>query len=438
MAETNDGTSRITTASRPGGSLHGWGRFWRIIGILGCVVSMAAGTLFGFMFFGSTTFGEYVRKHGLLSPNIVYATSRQFPGVKSLNVLVLGVDRDYDNQQRVLKTNGRSDSILLAHVDFEKQTINAVTIPRDTAIRIPGRRGLHKINAAHQFGGPDLLIETIQQAFGVKADTWVAINFHGFVKVVDALGGVDVNVHKRLKYDDNWGNLHINLYPGFQHLTGYQAMGYVRMRHSDSDEMRSQRQHEFLEAVRAKIKSPAIFPELPAIIDEISYALKRAPGLTKDQMMSLANFARNLPRTSINIETMPSYEGPSYVTIDSTRSAELIQRMFYPGQPGSVTVDVPGQSDVRALNSRYGRRNRSTKEKDATETAPGNGNEVLDQPGTETTDEGGTEGTGNGGDTGGTSGGDGGGTSGTDTGGTGTGGSGGGGTGTGTGGTSGQ
>src|SRR5205807_9350050 len=125
-----------------------------------------------------------------------------------------------------------------------------------------------KINAAHNFGGPELTNETIQQAFGVSADAWVVLNFEGFQQIVDAIGGIDVDVSKKLDYDDNWGNLHIHLKPGYQHLNGYQAMGFVRMRHSDSDEMRSKRQHEFMEAMRSKVKAPGTWMSLPEMFNK--------------------------------------------------------------------------------------------------------------------------------------------------------------------------
>src|SRR5436189_278002 len=101
------------------------------------------------------------------------------------------------------------------------------------------------------------------------------------------LAGIDVNVSKKLDYDDNWGNLHIHLKPGYQHMDGYRAMGFVRMRHSDSDEMRSKRQHEFLEAMRAKIKTPGTFLRLPDVLNKMQDNLKY--NLTSDQLFAIAN-----------------------------------------------------------------------------------------------------------------------------------------------------
>lgn len=317
------------------------------------VTFLLAGTVFGTFYWGSKTFRNAFLRHLGENPLQVWTPERQFPGVRSLNVLVLGVDRDLDNKRRPMKTNGRSDSILMAHVDFVSRTIHALTIPRDTAVNIPGRRGIHKINAAHSFGGPPLTIETIQAVFGIPTDAYVTINFDGFCKVVDAIGGVDINVEKRLKYDDNWGGLHVNLYPGYQHLNGYQAMGYVRMRHSDSDEMRSKRQHAFLEAVRVKLKHPSTFLRLPGAVDQLADSLKRSPNLSEDQMFALANFARSLPKENVHLETLPSVEGRSYVSVKREEAEEVIRRIFFPDSTARITIDVPDPDTVARLNGQY-------------------------------------------------------------------------------------
>lgn len=335
-----------------------WKRVARILAAIAVVITCAgAGTVFGLMFFGSST-SQNAILNILRHPTTAYTPERHFPNVSALNVLVLGVDRDIDRYHRVLKTNGRSDSILIARVDFANRTIRALTIPRDTAVHIPGRRGIHKINAAHAFGGPELTAETIQTVFGIPTDCYVTINFDGFCKVVDAIGGVDLTVEKRLKYDDNWGGLHINLYPGFQHLNGYQAMGYVRMRHSDSDEMRSKRQHNFLEAVRTKLKHPATWPKVPGALDQLADSLKRSPNLSMEQVVTLANFARGLEAASIQVTTLPSVEGRSYVSIKRSEAEEVIRRMFFYDRLGDVRIDAPDPDLVARLNGEY-RRSRS-------------------------------------------------------------------------------
>lgn len=340
-----------------------WRNTGRGFGVGLCLVFMAGGTVFGHFYRNSSAFRRLMNNHagsmltGIFTNNPLqdFTPERQFSDRTSMNVLILGCDHDYDDHDRIVKTtHGRSDSIMLARFDFVSKRIEALTIPRDTAVRIPGYRGIHKINAAHNLGGPELTVETVKSVFGVEADAVVTLNFEGFQQIVDSLGGIDVNVEKKLDYDDNWGNLHIHLKPGYQHLTGYKAMGYVRMRHSDSDEMRSKRQHAFLEAMRSKIKSPSSFMSLPHVIDNLADNLKRT-NLTEDQLITIVNFARTLPKENINIETLPSFEGPSYVTVNAEKSAATIERMFFPNQTVALNIDAPDPNFVRSMNAPYER-----------------------------------------------------------------------------------
>lgn len=371
MAEAESGKS-----GAPQQRGNPWARAGRILGITWCLLSMGTGAVLGHFYWNSAAIRGML---GRSWPRIIgdvfrgrpldnWTPDRQFPGQTAFNVLVLGADRDWDDYGRqITSTHGRSDSILIVRVDFAAKTVRALTIPRDTAVHIPGHRGIHKINAAHAFGGPDLTVDTIKQVLGITIDAYVTIDIQGFVRVVDALGGIDLNIEKRLKYDDNWGHLHINLFPGYQHLTGYQAMGYVRMRHSDSDEMRSKRQHAFLEALRTKIKSPSTFGVLPELLDKIRGSLK-VGRLTDEQLFTLANFARSLPRENVEVETLPSEEGPSYVTIYTEKSEALIQRMF----GVTYSIDAPDPGSVRSMNSRYdGSGRRGRRGQDGAETPVG-------------------------------------------------------------------
>ncbi len=274
----------------------------------------------------------------------------QFPEKKAMNVLILGCDHDYDDKDQIVKNAwGRSDSIMMARFDFSGNRIDALTIPRDTAVRIPGHRGVHKINAAHSYGGPALTVETVKDVFGIDADAVIEVNFEGFQEIVNALDGIDLNVEKKLDYDDNWGHLHIHLKPGEQHMNGYQAMGYVRMRHSDTDQMRSKRQHNFIEAMRTKAKQPSTFGKLPAAVDRLSDSIKHY-SMSMDQMFALINFARKLPKENINIETLPSFEGPSFVTVDVHKSEEMIKRLFFADRRVALNINTPDPNHMREQN----------------------------------------------------------------------------------------
>ncbi len=128
-----------------------------------------------------------------------------------------------------------------------------ISLPRDSYLPIPGR-GKHKLNAAYAYGGPQLLIKTIEQNTGVRIDGYVEIGFGGFAGVVDAVGGVTVCPEKPIKDRDS----HLNLPAGCQTLDGPTSLGYVRMRKADprGDLGRMERQREVVGEIMKKVSSP--------------------------------------------------------------------------------------------------------------------------------------------------------------------------------------
>ncbi|HYY33980.1 MAG TPA: LCP family protein [Gaiellaceae bacterium] len=164
-------------------------------------------------------------------------------------ILLLGSDRRYGERDR-----GRADTIILARVAASEHRIAVLSIPRDLLVDIPGH-GQDRINAAYELGGERLLIRTVREAFGVRIDHFVEVNFRGFDQVVNALGGVYLPIDQRY-FNRNVGTpetdySNIDLRPGYQKLNGSQALAFVRFRHTDSDFYRAARQQLFLrEAMR--------------------------------------------------------------------------------------------------------------------------------------------------------------------------------------------
>ena len=148
----------------------------------------------------------------------------------------------------------RTDSIILVHVPSGSGKPAMISLPRDSYVPIPGH-GHNKINAAFSIGGPRLLVQTIEQATGVRIDGYVEIGFGGFASVVDSVGGVDICVPRNMK--DAYAG--INLKAGCQTLDGRNALGYVRARYSDplGDIGRVARQRQFLAAIMHKALSPS-------------------------------------------------------------------------------------------------------------------------------------------------------------------------------------
>lgn len=270
-----------------------------------------------------------------------YAPNRQFsPQQHVITILLMGCDSDYyENRPVAVKgSNGRSDALLVTQIDFDHNTLHICSIPRDSAVHIPDHRGKSKVNAAHEWGGNQLAEQTVEQDFGIHSDYAVALHFGSFQKVVDAVHGVYLNVDKRLKYTDRWGGLYINLKPGYQHLTGYQAMGFVRMRHDATDFVREQRQHEFLEALKTQVTDPKNFFALPDVLNAITDDMQT--DMTQGQMLSIIHWATQVPKQNIEVTILPSVAGRSYVYVDVPKATKMLADMFFNGDTSKVNLNV--------------------------------------------------------------------------------------------------
>ena len=148
----------------------------------------------------------------------------------------------------------RTDSIILVHVPQGGGKPALISIPRDSYVPIPGH-GSNKVNAAFAFGGPNLLVQTIEQVTDLHVDGYVEIGFAGFASVVDSVDGVTICVPFAM--DDKKAG--INLTKGCQLLDGKNALGFVRARYSDprGDIGRAERQRQFLAAIMKKALTPS-------------------------------------------------------------------------------------------------------------------------------------------------------------------------------------
>ncbi|HSR49013.1 MAG TPA: LCP family protein [Anaerolineales bacterium] len=176
-----------------------------------------------------------------------------------INVLILGSDaRPY--------TGGhRSDTIMIASLDPSEGTVTLLSVPRDLYVFIPGWR-VDRINVADARGGPDLAKETVLYNFGIPIDYWVEIEFSGFQYLVDSLGGVDVNIGRY--YGDECGGRYMSFYVGVQHMDGFTALCYARLRKASSDFDRLRRQQELVLAIFAKAVSLDALGRIPELYSQ--------------------------------------------------------------------------------------------------------------------------------------------------------------------------
>lgn len=166
-------------------------------------------------------------------------------GENIVNILLVGQDRRSNENYRT-----RSDSMILCTFNKGNNTITLTSFMRDMYVTIPGHRNF-KMNAAYQWGGMSLLKETLAVNFGVHVDVCLEVDFDGFTKVIDTLGGVDINLNKdEVPYLNARSNNRWNLKVGLNHLNGEQALEYSRIRYvGNSDYERTERQRRVITAL---------------------------------------------------------------------------------------------------------------------------------------------------------------------------------------------
>jgi len=197
-----------------------------------------------------------ISRFALLEAFLTMMSTSSFIG--DTNLLVVGLDN--------VEGSHRTDTILVVHVSPKDKKVNVVAIPRDTIMDVPGI-GLTKVNHAFAYGGIYLTRRTLEDFLGIKIPFSVAINIDGLAKVIDTLGGLTINVEKRMYYIDYAGGLFVDLYPGLQHLNGRQSLGYVRFRHDPSGDMgRIFRQQKFMQALARKIITKKDVLSAPKVI----------------------------------------------------------------------------------------------------------------------------------------------------------------------------
>ncbi len=213
-------------------------------------------------------------------------------------IMIMGVDERADDV-------GRSDTLMIATIDPEKDRVALLSIPRDTRIRIKGY-GYDKINAAFAYGGERLTQNTVESFLGLDIDHYVIINTQAFVKIIDAVGGIDVDVEKRMYYEDPWdddGGLIIDLYPGKQHMDGKTAITYVRYRDEEGDIGRIKRQQKFMQACLDKFTSPSIITSLPSVVSEIIDSVRT--DLSLRQILEFAGTLKEAKEYGMRTEMVP-------------------------------------------------------------------------------------------------------------------------------------
>jgi LCP family protein required for cell wall assembly len=296
--------------------------------------------LLAFVGLGGSGIGFYALREPIRE-QIAAQTARQTFGDEELNLLLLGYQDDEET----------TDTIILAHLDVGRRTATLVSIPRDTWIGIPGE-GHQKINAAYAFGGAKSTANVVSRLMGgIPIDATIALQPQGASQIVDAIGGLNVDVDEDMDYDDNAGDLHIHLKKGEQYLTGSQVAGYIRFRHDAlSDFARVKRQREVLKDMLNQISQPQNWAKLPRIMHFVHKDVQTT--LNEQQMLALLEIYRNVPEDNIRSFTLPvkvGWVGDASVVFADRRWAKWIGRLLFmktdPPQGSVVVANATGNAD---------------------------------------------------------------------------------------------
>jgi len=333
-------------------SRSGWARartvlFAVLVGLVMCASALGGGL---YLWVHEDVIGAVAAK----SKDVTVAAKRldvALPG-QPATALVVGYDERKGADEG---TPPRSDTVMMVRADTETDSISLLSFPRDLVVDVtcpgkPSYRG--RINEAYTECGTRGTLETVRKLTGQPINYLITVNFKGFRQLVDAIDGVWVDVDRRYFNDQGGPNgfATINLFPGYQRLGGYQALDYVRFRHTDSDLFRVARQQLFVRALKDRVRSEFSAIRLPKLVRTITSNVEVGVGggaeLDVSTLLSYALFAYGLPPGHFFQSKIDGLEGYSELTTASENIDRAVQEFTTPD------VESPEKATAVALGEK--------------------------------------------------------------------------------------
>ena len=235
----------------------------KVLLCIGLVVILIISGGLGYIYFTLSKVNKNVIDNSDKGVGITNEVKQKIAEIKDppINIALFGLDRRSKNE------NGNSDTIMVVTIDKEHKKIKLTSIMRDSRVPVPGH-GLNKINSAYQYGGPQLAIKTINQDFGLAIKDYVSVDFFDMDKIINELGGVEINVKQdEIKYINSYQVETASIEKvtpvsvtraGLQNLNGLQAVGYSRIRYIGNDQQRTERQRTVLTALLNKVMNGGV------------------------------------------------------------------------------------------------------------------------------------------------------------------------------------
>ena len=273
---------------------------------------------------------------------------------QAANALIIG----YDHRPEDGNSPSRSDTVMLIRADPVTNTMSLLSFPRDLIVngRCPdGRTYTGRINEAYSYCGPAGTLETVRSVTGLPIHYLITVNFQGFVDVVNKLGGVWMDVDRR--YYNPHGGVYatINLWPGYQKLVGWQALDFVRYRHTDSDLFRLARQQLFVkgvkQAVNAKWKNPATVAKLFKVMTHNVEVGQKKGEVSGGKLLAYAYFAYGLPSGNFNQVKLQGLTGTNELSTDPSNIQSAVQEFLHPD------AEAPQKAAATALGRKLRSKN---------------------------------------------------------------------------------
>ena len=264
---------------------------------------------------------------------------------------------------------------MLLRLDPEKGLISVLSIPRDLKVEIP-EFGTEKFNAAYSDGGPKLTLKVVKELTGLKVNHVVNVDFLGFVRAVDAIGCVYVDVDRRY-YHSNVGvpeseqYSEINIQPGYQKLCGKKALQYVRYRHTDTDIVRSARQQYFISQARQQVGLGTLLTDQEHL-EQIFTEYTASDIDSVKELLQLIDLVIESRGSELNQVHFPAELGPSFVYASKPAIEEAVAEFLGQAGPDAKKRDFPEDEEAKKNRRRRRRRaprtrrsRRRSKKKDA-------------------------------------------------------------------------